>query len=241
MNTTSPKSRFVAITRWAAIFFLALLPLSVVAVRFSVLPVLPGLGGFAMACLGSVVVLIILIIAAMIPRSKPIRPQLLKTMLITLLPAAVAAATMGGGDNVPAIHNISTDATDPPQFVVGISQRGANSNPLIYTDEVANLQRAAYPDLTPLLSELTPEQAFVRASTLVDEMGWKTYAADENSGRIEAVDTTLWFGFKDDVVIRIRPSNQGSIVDLRSVSRVGRSDLGANAARIRNFVDQFEN
>jgi uncharacterized protein (DUF1499 family) len=71
-------------------------------------------------------------------------------------------------------------------------------------------------------------------------MGWEIAEADAAAGRIEATDTTFWFGFKDDVVIRIRPAEDGgSIVDIRSKSRVGMSDVGANAARIRAFRDRL--
>jgi uncharacterized protein (DUF1499 family) len=74
---------------------------------------------------------------------------------------------------------------------------------------------------------------------LVAEFGWKQAAADRQAGRIEATDTTAMYGFKDDVVIRIRPRGEGSLIDLRSVSRVGQSDLGANAARIQAFMERF--
>jgi uncharacterized protein (DUF1499 family) len=71
-------------------------------------------------------------------------------------------------------------------------------------------------------------------------LGWEIVAASEDDGRFEATDTTFWFGFKDDVVVRIRPEGDGSRIDLRSVSRVGVGDLGANAARIKRFVQRIE-
>ena len=70
-------------------------------------------------------------------------------------------------------------------------------------------------------------------------MGWNIVAKDPSQGRIEATDTTFWFGFTDDVVIRITPMGSGARLELRSVSRVGVSDVGTNAARIRSFVKQF--
>jgi uncharacterized protein (DUF1499 family) len=93
--------------------------------------------------------------------------------------------------------------------------------------------------MRPVDSELTPSAAFDRAETLVAELGWEQVAADREAGRIEATDTTAMYGFKDDVVIRIRSRGEGSVIDLRSVSRVGQSDLGTNAARIRAFIERF--
>jgi uncharacterized protein (DUF1499 family) len=67
-------------------------------------------------------------------------------------------------------------------------------------------------------------------------MDWQIVSADTAAGRLEATATTRWFGFKDDVVVRIRPDATGSRVDVRSVSRVGKSDVGTNAARVRTFL-----
>jgi uncharacterized protein (DUF1499 family) len=105
---------------------------------------------------------------------------------------------------------------------------------------VAQQQREAYPDVRPLETQLSPAEAFARAEGVARAMDWDIVAAVPEEGRIEATATTFWFGFKDDVVIRIRPSADGSRLDIRSKSRVGRSDVGANAARIRAFVAEFE-
>ena len=83
---------------------------------------------------------------------------------------------------------------------------------------------------------MPPPQAFARAREAAHALGWEIVAADEAAGRMEAVATTLWFGFKDDVTVRIVPTAKGSRIDVRSRSRVGRSDIGANADRIRNFL-----
>ena len=84
--------------------------------------------------------------------------------------------------------------------------------------------------------DATPADAFKRALQAARDMGWEIVAADAAAGRIEATDTTFWFGFKDDVVIRVEADGAGSRVDLRSVSRVGVGDVGANAARIRAYL-----
>ena len=67
-------------------------------------------------------------------------------------------------------------------------------------------------------------------------MGWTIVAADDAAGRIEASDRSRWFGFTDDIVVRITPSGSGSRIDLRSSSRLGRSDFGVNAARIETYL-----
>jgi uncharacterized protein (DUF1499 family) len=141
---------------------------------------------------------------------------------------------------VPPIHDISTDTSDPPAFVAVVARRvaaGASNPPEYAGPEVAAQQQAAYPDLTPIALQAPPDQAFARALAAARSLGWEIVASEAGEGRLEATDTTRWFGFKDDVVVRIRPDGGGSRVDVRSKSRVGRSDVGANAARIRAFRD----
>ena len=147
---------------------------------------------------------------------------------------------------VPPIHDITTDTENPPQFVAVLPLRSGAANPAAYGgDSVAMLQRQGYPDIRPLDLEAPPDTAFARALAAARAMGWEIVGVDTSARRIEATATTPWFGFKDDVVVRIRPEGEGSRVDVRSVSRVGRSDLGTNAARVRSFLarvapDQLE-
>lgn len=115
--------------------------------------------------------------------------------------------------------------------------RPPRPNSLDYTEAVATAQRNAYPDIAPLNLPVPPREAFDRALAIVRARGWDVVSADADEGRIETTDTTFWFGFRDDVVIRVTPSAGGSRVDLRSVSRVGRGDAGTNAHRIRAFVE----
>jgi uncharacterized protein (DUF1499 family) len=141
---------------------------------------------------------------------------------------------------VPMIHDITTDTDDPPALVTLRAARGPHMNTADYGGpEIAAQQHAAYPDLHPLLLAEPPGEAFERAEAAARRLGWEIAAADRKSGHIEATDTTLWFGFKDDVVIRVRPEGMGSRIDVRSVSRVGKSDVGTNARRIRDFLRQL--
>ena len=142
---------------------------------------------------------------------------------------------------VPMIHDVTTDTENPPVFVSVLALRKDAPNSAIYGGpEIAAQQRAAYPDIRPLVSDLPPARAFERARSVSRQMGWKIVDENPAEGRIEATATTRWFGFKDDVVLRIVPAaGYGSRVDIRSVSRVGRSDVGTNARRIRTFLKRF--
>ncbi len=140
----------------------------------------------------------------------------------------------------PLIHDITTDTDDPPEFVAVRRLRADAPNASDYGGlEVARLQRDAYPDLKPMYLRMSPSEAFESAKKCAHEMGWEIVDADPAVGRIEASDRTFWFGFIDDIVIRIVSEENGSRIDVRSVSRVGRSDLGANAQRIRRFLSRL--
>ena len=138
---------------------------------------------------------------------------------------------------VPAIHDITTDTIQPPPFLAILPLRAGAVNPVEYGGaDVAAKQKQAYPDIVPLTLAIPPDRAFDRALAAARGMGWEMVASDPAGGRIEATDTTFWFGFKDDVVVRVTPQPNGSRVDVRSLSRVGVGDIGANAARIRAYL-----
>ena len=143
---------------------------------------------------------------------------------------------------VPRIHDVTTDVADPPRFQAALEARGPNANPV--PDEidpaVTNQQRAAYPDLHPVVLRVPPDKALTRAASVARALNWNVIAISRPEGRIEATATTPWFGFRDDVVIRVRPVEGGSRVDVRSTSRVGMSDAGKNAERIRRFTRRLQ-
>jgi uncharacterized protein (DUF1499 family) len=137
------------------------------------------------------------------------------------------------------IHDVTTDTLDPPTFVAVLPIRAQTGalNPVEYGGpRVAALQQQSFPDLKPLRLDLPPQTAFDRALGEVLAMGWEVVASDSAAGRIEATDTTRLFGFKDDVVVRVRPDWSGSRIDVRSLSRVGGGDLGTNAKRVRAYL-----
>jgi uncharacterized protein (DUF1499 family) len=144
--------------------------------------------------------------------------------------------------SVPRIHDITTDTENPPQFVAVLPLRAGAPNTAAYGGrEIAEQQRKGYPDLVPLELGVPPSAAFTRVRDAAEGMGWRIVAADAAAGRLEATDSTLWFGFKDDIVVRIAPQGSGSRIDVRSVSRVGRSDLGTNARRVQDFLRRVKN
>jgi uncharacterized protein (DUF1499 family) len=154
--------------------------------------------------------------------------------------ALVPYRWMQKAQRVPPIHDITTDTEQPPQFQAVLPLRTDAPNPAQYGGaEIAGQQRQGYPDIAPLALEQPSGEAFRRALEAARRMGWDIVAADSVAGRIEATATTTWFGFKDDVVVRITPEGSGSRVDVRSVSRVGKSDVGANAERIRDFLGRL--
>jgi len=164
---------------------------------------------------------------------------------ILTIPLLVMAFQIGKARSVPAIHDITTDLENLPTFDVAVRLREKSPNDLEYgqdslsAQQLWSLQQQAYPEIRPIHSELSVADAFIRATGLLKEQGLEIVGIDSDNGRIEAVDTTFWFGFKDDLIVRIKPKGTGSVIDLRSVSRVGQSDLGANAMRISRFIDEF--
>jgi uncharacterized protein (DUF1499 family) len=142
---------------------------------------------------------------------------------------------------VPPIHDITTDLENPPAFEAVIPLRAEAPNTLERPPIVAQQQRDGYPDLAPITLSQPPAEVFDRALAVAQEAGWEIVTADKGSGRIEATDTTRWFGFKDDIAIRVTGAADGqSRIDIRSRSRVGRSDLGTNAERIRAYLQRLK-
>jgi len=142
---------------------------------------------------------------------------------------------------LPPINDVSTDTQDPPRLVALLAMRSdATTEPNYGGDRVARLQKAGYPDIGPVMLSAAAAEALARAEQAARALGWNIVAVEPKDGRIEAVAVTPWFGFRDDIVIRVKTTPQGSRVDIRSKSRHGLSDLGVNAERIRAFVARLK-
>lgn len=145
------------------------------------------------------------------------------------------------GTTSPVIHDVSTDLDDPPAFQAVLANRAPGTHSGRYGGlRVADKQRAAYPDIAPVVLAGPPDRAFDRALAAVRAMGWEVVAEDRARGHIEATDETRWFGFRDDVVVRLTPADGGTRVDVRSASRVGQSDMGTNARRVRAYLARLQ-
>jgi len=148
--------------------------------------------------------------------------------VVGLLALALPARRLALGLRAPAIDDLTTDPDDPPAFVAltpAAVARPPSAGP------------RSHASLLPLDLELPVEAAYAAAHAAANELGWDVVASNPNEGRLEATTTTFWFGFTGSVAIRVRPRNGGSRVDVRSLSHSGKTDLGANAARVREFLE----
>ena len=190
------------------------------------------------AALATAGITVLWIIAAAVTRSGEGLGSLLLGLILAVAGAYYPVTSLMKSQSVPMIHDITTDTANPPPFLAIAPLRADAPNGVEYkVDENAAKQQEAYADIQPLiLPDVAPADLFKRAEATAKAMGWEIVAAEAAEGRIEATETTAWWGFKDDVVIRIAPEGTGSRLDIRSMSRVGKSDLGKNAARIRTFL-----
>lgn len=162
-------------------------------------------------------------------------------LTLAIVAVAMPMSLMFKAKSVPPIHDISTDLDNPPKFEAIVPLRIDAPNPVEYPgEETAAQQRKAYPELATQQYAQPQEQVFDAALASVNALGWDLVNADKTRGLIEATDTTKWFGFKDDVVIRVQQAGQVSDLDMRSKSRVGQSDLGKNAERIQEFLTDLD-
>lgn len=144
--------------------------------------------------------------------------------------------------HVPPIHDITTDMENPPEFFAMVRLRADAPNPPEYAGaETSQLQRDYYPHIEPVYFEMDLQEVIDAAVMVVVRRGWDIVAVNRKEGRIEATEKLPWFGFKDDVVLRFTETEDGGTrVDMRSKSRVGRSDIGVNAKRIDRFLRDLE-
>jgi len=146
-------------------------------------------------------------------------------------------ALNAGNLAAPPINDITTDLEDPPVFRAALRAEANAGRDMSYPEEFVLVVRDAYPDLAPIAVAAPPAEALARAKAAAESLGWEVVEVREDTGELEARQTSAVFAFVDDVVVRVRPADGGSRVDVRSKSRDGRGDLGANAARIRAFRD----
>ena len=161
-------------------------------------------------------------------------------LVVGIAAAAVPFQWQRRAAGVPPIHDISTDLENPPVFKAIVPLRAEAPNSLDRSADLGDQQRRGYPDIQPLTLAVPPDRAFDDALQTAQAMDWEIVSADKSTGMIEATDTTAWFGFRDDLAVRLTPWGSGTRVDVRSVSRVGVSDTGTNARRIREFLGSLQ-
>jgi hypothetical protein len=156
--------------------------------------------------------------------------------------ALIAIIVIGGmpGAGLPAINDITTDLDDPPQFSAALEAPANRGRDMGYPPEFVPQVRAAYADLDSITVAAPVDETFARAVAAGERLGWEITFRDPAAGVFEAQDVTAIFQFVDDVRVRVRPSEEGSVVDVRSKSRDGKGDVGANAARIRAFAAELQ-
>lgn len=162
-------------------------------------------------------------------------------VVLGLIAAGLPAMNINTAMHSP-IHDVSTDTVNPPQFSAVLPLRAAAkaTNSTDYDALTAQKQKETYPDIGPLHLDPPPAQAYDKALAAARDMGWEIVDSDPAQGRIEATATTFWFGFKDDIVVRLSPEGSGSCVDVRSLSRIGKSDVGANSRRVRAYLEKLK-
>ncbi len=208
----------------------------------------PLMAGFAMlfasAFLAAIAVILGVVVLAIALRARELRRTAVAAVAI-LAGASIAALPVSyfeAAKNAPRIHDITTDTDDPPQFMALAPLRAASPNGIAYGGaEIAAAQKLAYSDIAPAQFPNPPDQVFAAAMAVLQDKGMEIAASNPPSpaqaGLIEVTATSFWFGFKDDMAIRIRQAPDGGTrLDIRSASRVGLSDIGANARRIRAFL-----
>ena len=161
---------------------------------------------------------------------------------MALVAVGMPVSMMSKASAVPPIHDITTDVTNPPEFVAIAPLREGAPNPVSYEGgDVTKQQLEAYPEIKTQLLPQSINEVYIAAERAIDALGWERVTEGALPNTLEATDTTTWFGFKDDVVVRLTVQNDDTLVDVRSKSRVGKSDLGKNAQRIDAFLFELRN
>ena len=197
--------------------------------------------GFKFGVFAGIATLILLVLQILFKRKTVTLGSTIMALLLSTIAIAIPLSMLNKGKSVPPIHDISTDLVNPPEFVAIAPLRADAPNPVEYAGvEVATQQRAAYPELQTLNYTQSKSELVEATKQVIDHLGWQLVNIDADQGIVEATDRTMWFGFKDDVIVRITDNGSKRLVDIRSKSRVGGSDLGKNAERIHDFIEELD-
>jgi Protein of unknown function (DUF1499) len=243
----SLRGRIALIAGAIAVLAIPLMTAGRYAGLWSPVNVLPALLSVPIALLAALIAIILGLIGVLLRKGRPWSAQPVRSSLIGLVLGLAIIGTLAAfvvpRRGYPQIHDVTTDTDNPPQFAALQAERDAMHarNSTVYNPAVAALQKKGFPDLGPKLLPVPAAEAFNRALEAAKVMGWRIAAAEPAEGRIEAVATTFWAGFIDDVVIRVTSTGENqSRIDVRSESRVGGGDAGANGMRIELFLAKLK-
>ena len=209
--------------------------------RFGVVELGTAFAGFKFGLVVGIAALVLLAIQVLFKRKTVSIASAAIAVIFSTIAIALPLGMMTTAKNVPPIHDISTDVVNPPQFAAIAPLRADAPNPVEYAGaEAAEQQRTAYPDLQTLTYSQSKPELVEASKQAVENLGWELVNTDADKGIVEATETTAWFGFKDDVVVRVTDNDSERLVDIRSKSRIGKSDLGKNAARIHALIDELD-
>lgn len=243
-----PRSRLAVWARRLAVFALPVAALAVVFERtgmFEIFPVLATFGAsLVLAVLG--ILFAIAALASIWVTGRSGAGHAMLALVLGLLLLAYPSYLGLKGLRLPEIYDVTTDPYDPPRFEAVARLRTREANPVAYGGlSIYQLQRIAYPDVEPLEVNATPQQAYDAALAVVTKRKWRIVDArapqpNRRDGRIEAIALSPIMGFRDDVVIRVRPLGGGSRIDIRSASRYGWHDFGTNASRVTSLLEAID-
>jgi uncharacterized protein (DUF1499 family) len=240
-----PPSRLAVWARRIAVFSLAVAALAIIIERADLLEIIPVLVTFG-AALVLAMLSMLLAFASFVALWINGGPGFAQAIVAVLIGAGLLGYPgylAYKGYRLPAIKDVTTDPIDPPRFEVVARLRPPNSS--LYPGlATAELQKGAWPDIEPLLVNVTPKAAFDGAVAIITKRKWRIVDSrpplPNREGHIEAIARTPIMGFRDDVVVRVRPAREGAKIDIRSASRYGTTDFGANATRVLALLDDID-
>jgi uncharacterized protein (DUF1499 family) len=244
-----PTSRLAIWARRLALFSLATTFVAIIVVRSGALDIVPALSTLAGALVLAVVAILLALAAGVVIWREGVGGVREAGAALLIGVALIAYPIYEGvkAYRLPAIYDITTDPIDPPRFEAIARLRPRDANPVTYAGlYTAEQQRVAYSDIEPDVTTATPQEAYDAALKVITKRKWHVVdarppqATAPRDGRIEAIARTPILGFRDDVVVRVRATPDGSRIDVRSASRYGRHDLGGNAARVRALIDDVD-
>ncbi|WP_350562719.1 DUF1499 domain-containing protein [Psychrobacter sp. CAL346-MNA-CIBAN-0220] len=208
--------------------------------KFGIIELSTAFSGFKFGVYAGIAALVLLVLQFLLRRKTVTFGSAAMAIIFSAVAIAIPLSMMNKGQSVPPIHDISTDLINPPAFVAIAPLRADAPNPVAYDGiETAEQQRQAYPELKTLNYSQPKVELVSAVEQAIKNLGWELVNTDTSKGIVEATDTTTWFGFKDDIVVRVNDEGSERLIDIRSKSRVGGSDLGKNAERIHTLIKEL--